>query len=29
MNAPDKMFHLPDVQATPDQRQLAIQKVGV
>jgi len=29
MNAPDKIFHLPDVQATPDQRQLAIQKVGV
>jgi len=28
MNAPEKFF-LPDVQATPDERQLAIQKVGV
>jgi GTP cyclohydrolase I len=28
MNAPERLF-LPDVQATPDQRQLAIQKVGI
>ncbi len=28
MNAPEKL-HLPDVQASPDQRQLAIQRVGV
>ncbi len=28
MNAPEKL-HLPDVQSTPDQRQLAIQRVGV
>ncbi len=29
MNAPEKFYLLPDVQATPDQRQLAIQRVGV
>lgn len=29
MNAPDNLFHLPDVQASQDHRQLAIQKVGV
>jgi len=29
MNAPEKFHLLPDVQATPDQRQLAIQRVGV
>jgi len=28
MNAPEKFF-LPDIQATPDVRQLAIQQVGV
>ena len=28
MNAPEKL-HLPDVQASPDLRQLAIQRVGV
>jgi len=28
VNAPEKL-HLPDVQSTPDQRQLAIQRVGV
>ena len=29
MNAPDTRQHLPDVQSTPDLRQLAIQQVGV